>query len=272
MNIRDYQLKVFLFIGLVFFLSGLALSSVNADSGFFAHSFYPEILHLYVDEEGGVDYQGLKEQGRAKLEKYVKSLERASPSLMSEKERMAFYLNAYNALTLKLIVDNYPLKSIRKIPNLSGITGFGQWKEDLWTIENKKISLDTIEHKILRPMGDPRIHFAMVCAAKSCPNLARQAYTAANLEEMLNEQSRKFNQSPKGLQISEEKRFSKPRTVLALSTIYKWFREDFILVSENLLDFVHHYANAEAQRFIEKNRKNLKIEYIDYDWSLNDQQ
>ncbi len=265
-------LRVSLFIGLILLPSGFAASPVNAASASFDHSLYTEILQSYVDEDGGVNYQGLKEQGREKLDKYVKSLESASPSKMSEKERMAFYLNAYNAFTLKLIGDHYPLKSIRKIPNLSGLAGFGQWKEDLWTIDNKKISLDAIEHKILRPMGDPRIHFALVCAAKSCPNLARQAYRAGNLDEMLNEHSRKFNQSPKGLKISEENRFSKTRPILTLSSIYKWFREDFLLVSESLPDFVQRYAAGEVQQFIEKNQKNIKIEYMDYDWHLNDQQ
>ncbi len=264
------QVKGFLCAGLIFFLNGLSAAALNATS-FFDHSLYTEILQQYVGEDGGVSYQGLKGQGREALAAYISKVERAKISRMSEKELMAFYINAYNAFTLKLIVDNYPLKSIRKVPDLSGIAGLGQWKKDLWTIENKKVSLDFIEHEILRPMGDPRIHFALVCAAKSCPNLARQAYTVINLEEMLNEQGRKFNQSPKGLQISSEKRLSKTRAILKLSAIYKWFKGDFLAVSENLPDFVYRYANVEVRVFIEKNRKDLKIEYMDYDWQLNDQ-
>jgi len=189
---------------------------------------------------------------------------------MSQREQMAFYINAYNAFTLKLIVDHYPLESIRKIPDVSGMAGNGQWKQDLWTLENKRVSLDTIEHNILRPMGDPRIHFALVCAAKSCPDLARMAYTAVNLEAMLDVQGRKFNQHPKGLRTSLEKQFFSTRPVLKLSAIYKWFEADFMRVSDSLLDVVRPYANAQTQKFIDTHGKDLRIEYMDYDWNLND--
>lgn len=272
MNIRICQSKVFFCAGLVLFLLGLVGTPVNADSSSFDHSLFTRILQKYVDEQGRVNYQGLKDQGREELEAYVKNLENAVPSRMSEKEGMAFYINAYNAFTLKLIVDNYPLESIRKIPDLSGIAGLGQWKKDLWALENKKVSLDTIEHEILRPMGDPRVHFALVCAAKSCPSLARNAYTAANLDEMLDEQGRRFNQSPKGLRTSMEKRFFGSRPVLKLSSIYKWFKGDFLRGSDNLPDFVRPYANASTRAFIETHGKDLKIEYMAYDWDLNDQQ
>ena len=266
--IREYS-RALPCAGLVFFLISFTATPIKADSFHFDHSLFTEILQQYVSEEGAVDYQGLKEKGREKLAAYVKRLETASPSQMPQPEKMAFYINAYNAFTLKLIVDNYPLDSIRKIPDLSGMTGSGQWEKDLWNLKNKKVSLNTIEHKILRPMGDPRIHFALVCAAKSCPGLARKAYTATNLDEMLKDQGRKFNRDPKGLQISREKQFFSSRPVLKLSSIYKWFSEDFLLVSENLPEFVRRYASAEVQAFIEENREDLKIEYMDYDWSLN---
>jgi len=271
MKTRQRQPRGLLLAGLIYLSISIAVPSQSANSSPFDHSLLTQILQEFVSREGWINYQGLKDLGSGKLALYVERLEKASLSGMSQEELMAFYINAYNAFTLKLIVDNYPLESIRKIPDLSGIAGFGQWKKALWSLNNKKLSLDTIEHKILRPMGDPRIHFALVCAAKSCPDLAPRAYTAENLDEMLETQGRRFNQSSKGLQISSEKRFLTSVPVLKLSSIYKWFRKDFFKVSEDLPHFVHPYANAGVKAFIEKNKKDLKIEYMDYDWSLNRQ-
>ncbi len=257
--------------GLVLLFFFLAHNELYAGGTPFDHSGLTGILQATVDEQGGVDYQGIRDRGREKLEAYVKSLQEADLNDMSEKERMAFYINAYNAFTLQLIVDHYPLESIRKIPDLSGVVGFGQWKKELWTLEGERISLDTIEHKILRPMGDPRIHFALVCAARSCPNLARKAYTGGTLDDMLHEQGQRFNRSPKGLQTSMEKRFFRQRPVLRVSSIYKWFRGDFLRVSKDLPGFVLPYASAEDRAFIEANREHLKVDYLDYDWDLNEQ-
>lgn len=241
----------------------------RADASSFDHGLLTEILHVYVDEEGWVDYQGLKDKGTEKLEAYVRRLENADTSEMSEKEKMAFFINVYNAFTLKLIVDHYPLDSIRKIPGLSGIAGNGQWKKDLWTLNKRKISLDAIEHEILRPMGDPRIHFALVCAARSCPPLARKAYTPETLDVLLEEQGRRFNQSPRGLWTTVEKGFLGSKPVLNLSSIYKWFKEDFLRASDNLPDFVQPYTGSGEQAFFETYKGRLTIRYMDYDWSLN---
>ncbi len=235
------------------------------------HVLYTELLQAYVDEEGLVDYRGLKERGMEKLNAYVEELAGARTSDMGRGERMALYINAYNAFTLKLIADPYPVESIRDIPGLSGLLGLGQWQKEMWTLAGQEISLDHLEHGMLRPMGDPRIHFALVCAAVSCPPLAREAYTAGRLDEQLERQGRIFNRSPKGLRTWMKEALFGTSPVLKLSTIYKWFREDFLEKAEDLPSFVLPYAGPQDQTFIREHREDLEIDYLDYDWSLNDQ-
>jgi len=239
----------------------------------FDHGPFTRVLQTYVDDHGMVNYQDLRNSAdRAQLESYVTSLAQADSSRMSRQEKIALYINAYNAFTLKLIVDHYPVKSIRKIPGLSGVIGLGQWSKERWVLEGRKISLNSLEHKMLRPMGDPRIHFALVCAAKSCPPLARQAYTGSSLDDMLREQGTIFNQSAKGLQTTVDKGVLGERPTLTLSRIYKWFKADFLEAADDLAGYVLPYASPEDQAFIRSHHKKLKVDYLPYDWNLNEQQ
>ncbi len=230
-----------------------------------------QILETFVNEEGWVDYAGLKKQGGEPMEKLLRALAQEAPEPADVKEKMAFYINAYNLFTLKLIADHYPVESIRKIPGVSGVAGIGQWKKKLWVLNGGEVSLDEIEHERLRPLGDPRIHFALVCAARSCPPLARKAYTAGNLDHMLEEQGRRFNRLPRGLQTATEKGWTRERPVLKLSKIYDWFTKDFLRVSPDLPAYVLPFAGEADRVFIEKNRDELKVRYLEYDWTLNDQ-
>jgi len=232
----------------------------------FDHCAFDEILKEYVDHKGRVNYLGLQRHGMDELNQYLERLAKINIEEYNQNEKMAIYINAYNAFTLKLITKHYPIDSIKKIPGVSGWTGTGQWTKKFWTLGNKKISLNIIEHKILRPMGDPRIHFSLVCASISCPNLARFAFTGKDLNGQLNKQARLFNQSPKGVQY----KMKKDRPVLMLSSIYKWFKEDFLKSAQNLPSFVEPYASSSAREFIKKNRGQLKIEYMDYNWGVND--
>ena len=232
---------------------------------------YDRILKKFVDAHGRVDYKRLKDRGRNDLETYVRAVEKTDPDAMATKEKLALYINAYNAFTLKLVVDHYPVESIRKIPGVSGITSLGQWTEKMWNLNGEKVSLNGIENDLVRPMGDPRIHFALVCASIGCPPLAQRAYTALNLDAMLDEQAHRFNQSPVGLQTGEEKSLFRDQHVLRLSSIYKWYKQDFLTVAEDLPAYVLPFTNARSRAFIEKNRENLKIKFMKYDWNLNAQ-
>ncbi len=236
----------------------------------FDPSVYTRLLETFVDERGWVDYAGLKARGGAWMEILLRGLEETDPGAMNRKQKMAFYINAYNLFTLKLISDHYPVGSIRKIPGVSGMAGNGQWKKKLWTLNGEKISLDEIEHNVLRPMGDPRIHFALVCASRGCPPLARTAYKEEALDEMLDDQARRFNQDPRGLRTVMEKGLFQEKPILELSAIYKWFREDFLGGSQSLPDYVLPFAADGDRAFIRANREKLRVRFMDYSWKLNE--
>ena len=253
---------VFPFLALIIFLfmaKGFGQSAID-------HSDYNQLLKTYVDHQGGVNYLDLKKDGLKTLDQYLKKLNKVNLISLSKNEKKALYINAYNAFTLKLIAKHYPVTSIKKIPDISGLFGTGQWNSKDWKIGNQIISLNEIEHKILRPLGDPRIHFALVCASLSCPNLSQDAYEANDLNRQLDQQAQLFNQSKKGVQ--QEIVNGKP--VLKVSSIYKWFKEDFLKVSSDLPSYIEKYTSSSVKSFINKNRKNLKIEYLDYNWGLND--
>lgn len=164
--------------------------------------------------------------------------------LKTRSEKLAFYINAYNIAAIRKVLEKYPSGSIRE-------AGDGVWKQDAITLAGKAISLDAIEHKILRPLGDARMHFAIVCASLSCPDLRREAYTAAKLSAQLEDQTRRFLGNPtKGLRVEGNRVFQ--------SAIFSWFKDDF----------------KDVARFQGRYMKNLpaQADRIDlpYDWKLNE--
>jgi hypothetical protein len=204
---------------------------------------YASVLARYVDTNGMVDYAALK-AGRNPLDDYVASLEAPATEEWNEADWIAFWINAYNARTLQVIIDHYPTKSIRKIP--------GAWKKLKAPILGKPRTLDEIEHQILRKeYSEPRIHMALVCAAKSCPKLRNEPYKAARLDEQLADQSRDF--------LSRSDRFSVTGKTARISPIFKWFKRDF----DSVPAFIKQYSGADIS--------GLKIRYQPYDWSLNEQ-
>ena len=208
------------------------------------HAGFDEILSKYVSADGKVNYKGLKKD-KATLEAYIKTLQSNVPAKdVAKTTRLAYWINAYNALTLKLIVDNYPLS---KITNLdSGKT----WDVKRFTFEGKKLSLNDIENTIIRPMGDARIHFAVNCAAKSCPPLYNKAFSADNLDTYLEDRTRKFvNSSANKLTANE----------LTVSKIFDWYGKDF----GNVVTFIAKYAKTKVNKM-------AKVGFSEYDWNLNE--
>lgn len=208
------------------------------------------ILKQYVTD-GRVDYRGLKADP-APLKAYLKqagAIPEAEFKSWDKKQQLAFLINLYNASTLQLIVDHYPVKSIKKIRE-----GFkGPWDQNVVTLHGEKISLNTLEHKIIRPTyKDPRAHMALVCAAKGCPILRSEAYIAERLDDQLDDQSHRYLATPAGLVIDRKK------GTAAISAIFKWYGGDFASVP----DFVSNYSEERIQ--------GLKITYLKYDWSLNE--
>ena len=208
------------------------------------------ILEKFVID-GQVDYRGLKADP-GPLTDYLKQageIPEAEFNSWNEKQQLAFLINLYNASTLQLIVDHYPVKSIKKIRQ-----GFkGPWDLPTVPLFGKQISLNKLEHGIIRKQyTDPRVHMALVCAAKSCPILRSEAFAAEQLDEQLDDQSRRYLATPAGLVIDRKK------GTASISAIFKWYGGDFASVP----DFVSNYSLESIQ--------GLKITYLKYDWSLNE--
>ena len=183
-----------------------------------------------------------------------------SPSkLITDNEKLAFWINVYNIFAVKIVLNNYPLKSIKDVG------GFFKsvWKVKAGIVGGKKYSLDEIEHGILRKMGDPRIHTAIVCASISCPNLSKKSYSSKNLNKQLDIQMKDFLANPnKGMRINMNEQ---PRGI-SLSPIFNWFAKDF-KSSGGVRNFISPYV-SEKNRNVIKNPQ-YSISYMDYNWAIN---
>ncbi|WP_209332640.1 DUF547 domain-containing protein [Lunatimonas salinarum] len=222
-----------------------------------SHALFDKLLQKHVSEAGSVDYAGFRAD-RAQLEEYLALLSEQAPDRQtwSEAEQLAYWINAYNAFTVKLIIDHYPVKSIRDIgPKLSIPLVQTVWHLEFFEIGGQKASLDEIEHAILRKeFEEPRIHFAINCASISCPALAREAYTADRLEEQLEQAARRFINDPTRNRIQSRR--------VEISEIFSWFKGDFTK-SGSLIDFLNRYADV-------KIHSDARIGYLPYDWNLNE--
>jgi hypothetical protein len=184
------------------------------------------------------------------------------PNRLGRSEKLAFWINAYNALTIQGILEFYPLKSVKD--KVNRILGFNIWDDYPMTVNGEKYSLNDIEHKILRKMGEPRIHFAIVCASVGCPKLRSGAYTGAKLNAQLDEQTRNFFAQPRNFRIDRD------RDTVSLSSILDWFGEDFGGSDRAKLSLASKYLSEEKDREFLRLEK-PKVKYLDYDWSLNEQ-
>jgi hypothetical protein len=248
--------KIILLNILSFFLllgfGGLVTHSWSSET--VDHSIYADLLNTYV-KNGVVDYAGFKSE-ETKLDQYLKVLENTDTKNLSRNEQFAFYANAYNAWTIKLILSAYPgVKSIKDLGNVFK----SPWKKKLARIDGKVITLDDIEHNFLRArFEDPRVHFAVNCASKSCPPLRSEPYQGSILDQQLDEMTRAFLNDPSMNRLEGR--------TLYVSRIFKWFAEDF---NKDIVGFFLKYARGDLKKELESNRKKIKVKYLDYDWSLN---
>ncbi len=239
------------------------------------YSGYDALLKTYV-KNGRVDYQGLKADP-ASLNRYLDSAAAVSLAQFnkwSESERLAFLINLYNGSTLKLIIDHYPLESIKDI----GFFFRGPWDQKIVRLFGKIITLNELEHGILRKQyNEPRIHMALVCAAKGCPILRSEAYQADKLDQQLNDQSRRYIMSSAGLMVDRK------NNVVYFSSIFKWYGKDFVAkyspstafpeldtTESAVANFCRGYLPGSESDFLKKGGYTVK--YLDYDWTLNEQQ
>lgn len=229
------------------------------------HQMFTQILQKNV-RNGLVDYQNLVNDKQ--FDKYLIQLSETNPDTLSRNGKLAFWINAYNAFTLQIIVENYPIKSINDLNSggklLSHLLGTTVWDKEFITIYNEKYSLNDIEHKILRKMSEPRIHFAIVCASISCPELRNVAYEEQKLEIQLQESAINF------LRDMERNDFNLSNRTANLSKIFDWFDEDFGDTNSEILIFVSQFLSDSLKINIIENTDKWKISYKDYNWNLNE--
>ncbi|MEH1006147.1 DUF547 domain-containing protein [Winogradskyella sp. ECml5-4] len=212
----------------------------------FDHTIFNALLKKYVSENGNVNYKGLKAESKT-LQRYIDLLKLYQPNDdWTKNDKLAYWINAYNALTIDLILRNYPTKSIKDIKD--------PWDQRLWKLGDTWQNLNDIEHKILRKMNEPRIHFAIVCASVSCPKLQNTAFTASNLDAQLTHATKEFLADTSKNELSKDN--------IKISKIFKWFKKDFEQ-DGSLIDFLNQYSDITIS-------ESAKKSYTDYNWNLND--
>ncbi len=222
-------------------ISGDVVQSIDHDS-------WDSLLKKYVDDSGNVDYKNFKND-LDPLNKYLEHLAKNPIANSATKEqRLAYYINLYNAGTVQLILENYPIESIKDI--------FRPWGKDWVMIGDEEYSLGEIEHDMLRKMNEPRIHFAINCASFSCPKLLNEAFTASKMEQQLEEATSNFIKDPTKNKITEN--------LVELSKIFKWYKGDFT-EKNSLIDYINKYSDKEISN-------DSEIDYLTYDWRLNEKQ
>ncbi|MDF2153237.1 DUF547 domain-containing protein [Vibrio sp. CAU 1672] len=227
--------------------------SNEANQSPISHQEWQQLLDNYLVEQGEntlFRYSKVSSADKTQLKQYLQRLAQIDPRQYNKAEQYAYWVNLYNAITIDLILDNYPVKSITK---LGGLFSFGPWDEHVVNINGKELTLNDIEHRILRPIWqDPRTHYAVNCASLGCPNLQLQAFTAANTQALLDQAARAFINSRKGVTIKGN--------TARLSSIYDWFADDFGGEAQ-LFRHIGQYA-PQYQDF------SGRVKY-DYDWDLN---
>lgn len=245
------------------FLVGVALTLIVSSHGQAAefdqsHSVFGTVLKAYV-KDARVNYSPLKSNPQD-LDRYLAQVAAVSEpefKQWNEKQQIAFLINAYNAYTLRLIVDHYPVKGIKDIGGVFS----GPWDQPIVHLFGRTLTLNTVEHKMLRKdYSEPRIHFALVCAAKGCPPLRGEPFVATRLDEQLDDQARQF------LADARKNRVAAGERTAYVSPIFKWYGEDFEKKSGSVLKALQPYWPAK-----DRPAGDYKIGYTDYDWSLNEQ-
>ncbi len=228
-----------------FILAFLLFSNIYAQEKV-DHSAWDQILILNVEANGMVDYNGVTKDV-AVFYDYFRYLCKISPKEnWSKEEKLAYWLNVYNATAMKMIIDDYPVASINDLEN--------PWKRKAFKSEGIRYSLDDIEHDILRKFGDPRIHFLLNCGSMSSPRLWNRAYTSSNINEALNDRTKEFINDPQRNQITS--------SIVKISQVFEWYKDDFDNNNIDVIDFINQYATVKINKISNDS-------YITYDWSLN---
>ena len=277
-------IKLFLLVGALVISTTTCSTASRADAndGEFGYDDYAVVLKGYVNDEGRVNYKQLKAR-REKLDAFIRTISKLDTDIYekrSQTQKIAFWINAYNALTLRVIIDNYPIRSSffrsMSYPRNSIRQIKGVWDKKKFKVMGKDMTLNDIEHKILRKeFNEPRIHIALVCAAIGCPKLRNEPYLAENLEEQFTDQMHFF--------LADAKKFRIDRRAnrVYLSPIFKWFGDDFVSkyglerkirkLSRNetaVINFISRYPEKDDTDYLMSG--GFEINYLKYDWVLNE--
>lgn len=225
------------------------------------YSTWDHLLKEYVNADGQVDYQRWQREAQPELKQWLHSLTDTKLQQLTDQEQFTLLINLYNALVIDQILQRYPLKSI--LPRFLGIPNWLSFlrffSRSIYTLGEHSLSLNEIEHQMLRKQWqDPRIHFALVCAAQGCPCLRNEAYQPTPIQEQLHTDAERFINNPDKLRYDPERR------LLQCSKIFKWYEPDFLQVSSSLPHYVSQYLSFTLP-------EDLSIEYLPYDWHLNEQ-
>ena len=238
---------------MMFPLTVLTLMAVTGPATTLDHSAWTHVLTQFENSQARVDYALLKAKGSPELRAYLQGVSAPFPKELTANDRKAALINAYNALTVQWVVENYPLESIWRTNH--------PFTEVRHMVDGRKLSLDQIESE-LRNMGDPRIHGALVCASISCPPLRREAYTGANLDQQLDDNVRAWLANP------ALNSFDAVARKADVSMIFDWYKADFQKNGSSVAQFLSRFAPASQAGFLRE--PGLKLKYLDYNWGLND--
>ena len=235
-------------------IAALLTTGTGARADAVDQALYGTLLHRHV-HNGRVDYSGMQKD-EAVMDRYLEQLAGIDPRSLSRDEQFAFYVNAYNAWTIKLVLSRYPnIASIKELGRLFS----SPWKRKIARIDGQLLTLDQIEHDILRKrFGDSRVHFAVNCASKGCPPLQAEPFTGARLDDQLNRAARAF--------INDSRYNRLEGDTLWASKIFDWFSEDF---KEDVIGTFLRFAEPPLKERLEKDSDRIRVKYLDYDWSLN---
>lgn len=238
----------------------------NSNSDTVDHTLWQDFLDSYLDTDDFGQtyfaYASVTSADRTQLNRYIRQLEARNPLTLSRDEQKAYWTNLYNAATVRVVLNDYPVDSIRDIGGrFGGFFKTGPWKEPVVSVNEQALSLDDIEHGIVRPKyQDHRVHYAFNCAAMGCPNLSGVAYTGSNIEALLQDAERDFVNHQRGVRIQGG--------TLIVSKIYKWYLDDFVDSEDQLPLFLAESAEPKLRAQLKGYSGNIRYEY---DWSLNEE-
>lgn len=217
--------------------------------------------YLITNHPSGIyrfNYSAVTATDKNRLKNYLAELQEIDPRNYNRAEQMAYWINLYNALTVNLILDNYPVESIKELG--SGFFSFGPWDDELAVVAGQSLSLNDIEHKILRPIWqDPRIHYAVNCASYGCPNLAATVFTSTNTNDLLNKNAHDYINHPRAVHVDNGK--------LTVSSIYHWYADDFGGNDKKVISHLQYYAEPKLKQQLDNYRGTINHQY---DWRLNE--